>query len=325
MSVALPTSRSIAMHEAHHVAALCLAGMVPKCVRIDWPTAELAGFVTIDWGDGADPDKAQRVLVAVLLGAMTEGFAGWDNWPIDPDRAPVGARRDAEQARHLAEYQARPGRLAARSVEGQRVGPSLRFPATRRRNRRRTGARRGADYPRPRGADRHYGGTMEHLTVKAVATATDLGEFSAIAATYDIDRVKDQIAPGAFERTIAQWQASGKNLLVHWNHSGAAADIIGAIDPAAMREIPDEGLYIEGKLDLEESEVAREAWRSMKNNAVSLSFGYLATKTRKRRDGIQDLLEIDLFEITVAPGPANPKTRFLSLKAVAGRGRPDRR
>jgi hypothetical protein len=104
MSVTLPTSRSIAMHEAHHVAALCLAGMVPKCVRIDWPTAELAGFVTVDWGDGADPDKAKRVLVAVLLGAMTEGFAGWDNWPIDPDRAPVGARRDAEQARHLAEY-----------------------------------------------------------------------------------------------------------------------------------------------------------------------------------------------------------------------------
>ena len=64
----------------------------------------LAGFVTVDWGGGADHDKAKRVLVAVLLGAMTEGFAGWDNWPIDPNRAPVGARRDAEQARHLAEY-----------------------------------------------------------------------------------------------------------------------------------------------------------------------------------------------------------------------------
>jgi hypothetical protein len=60
----------------------------------------------------------------------------------------------------------------------------------------------------------------------------------------------------------------------------------------------------------------------MKNNAVSRSFGYLATKTRRRTDGIQDLLGIDLFEITVAPGPANPNTRFLSLTAVAGRGVP---
>jgi HK97 family phage prohead protease len=105
-----------------------------------------------------------------------------------------------------------------------------------------------------------------------------------------------------------------QDLPVHWNHSGAAADIIGAIDPAAMRELPDEGLYVEGKLDLQDSEVAREAWRSMKNNAVSLSFGYLATRTPKRKDGIQDLLEI-----TVAPEPANPETRFLSLKAVTER------
>lgn len=50
---------------------------------------------------------------------------------------------------------------------------------------------------------------------------------------------------------------------------------------------------------------------------MALSFGYLATKKRKRDDGIQDLLDIDLFEITVTPGPANRETRFLSMKAVA--------
>jgi uncharacterized protein len=156
---------------------------------------------------------------------------------------------------------------------------------------------------------------VEHLTVKAVATATELGEFTAIAATYDIDRAKDQIIPGAFEKTIARWRASGKYLPVHWNHSGAAADIIGAIDPAAMREIPDEGLYVEGKLDLQDSEVAREAWRSMKNDAVSLSFGYVALKTCDR-GGINDLLELDLFEVSIVPHPANPDTRVLSMKAA---------
>jgi HK97 family phage prohead protease len=102
---------------------------------------------------------------------------------------------------------------------------------------------------------------------------------------------------------------------VHWNHSGAAADIIGAIDPAAMREIPDEGLYVEGKLDLQDSDVAREAWRSMKNNAVSLSFGYVTLKTRNR-GGVNDLLELDLFEVSIVPHPANPDTRVLSMKAA---------
>ena len=104
MTVVYPSGREVARHEARHVAALCLAGMVPKQVRTDWPGADLAGFVTVDWGDGPDRDKAKHVLVAILLGAMTEGCEGWQEWPIDPDRLPEAARRDAEQARHLAEY-----------------------------------------------------------------------------------------------------------------------------------------------------------------------------------------------------------------------------
>ncbi len=104
MTRTLPASREVARHEAHHVAGLCLAGMVPKQVRTDLPEADLAGLVTVDWGDGPDHDKAQRVLVAILVGAMTEGCAGWQEWPIDPERLPEGARRDAEQARHLARY-----------------------------------------------------------------------------------------------------------------------------------------------------------------------------------------------------------------------------
>ena len=86
------------------MAGLCLAGMVPKQVRTDWPQRDLAGLVTVDWGDGPDRDKAKRVLVAILLGAMTEGCGGWQEWPIDPQRLPAETRRDAEQARHLAEY-----------------------------------------------------------------------------------------------------------------------------------------------------------------------------------------------------------------------------
>jgi hypothetical protein len=87
-----------------------------------------------------------------------------------------------------------------------------------------------------------------------------------------------------------------------------------------MREIPDQGLYVEGQRDLEDSEVAREAWRSMKNDAVSLSFGYVTLKTRKR-GGINDLLELDLFEVSIVPHPANPDTRVLSMKTAAAEGR----
>jgi len=102
---------------------------------------------------------------------------------------------------------------------------------------------------------------------------------------------------------------------LHWNHDGAAASVIGWIDPATMRETS-EGLRVSGKLDIDTSETAREAWRSMKNNAMSLSFGYLTVKHRKRSDGINELHELDLFEISIVPAPANPDTRILEMKSL---------
>jgi len=156
---------------------------------------------------------------------------------------------------------------------------------------------------------------MEHLVKQATVVHTDKGEFKAIAAAWTVDRQGEQIRRGAFSKSIAKWQQSGKRIPVHWNHQGEAHNVIGSVDPASMREVL-EGLLVEGRLNLAESEVAREAWRSMRENAVSLSFGFLATKSRKRGDGVRELQEIDLFEISVVPHPANPDTGFLELKSV---------
>ena len=96
MTGTLPTSRSIAMHEAHHAAALCLAGMVPTCVRIDRPTADLAGLVTIDWGgslfltaEGRDERVARQVICpAEAYDNFPPGLPGKvaDEFPVTIDR-----------------------------------------------------------------------------------------------------------------------------------------------------------------------------------------------------------------------------------------------
>lgn len=155
---------------------------------------------------------------------------------------------------------------------------------------------------------------MKHLTLQAKATATDLGEFVAIAAAYSLDRVGDRIVPGAFAKTIDRWQASGKQVPLHWNHQGEPDDIIGTIDPFSMKET-DDGLQVSGKIDLEGSSKGREAWRSIKAGAMSLSFGYMVVSDRSAKDATE-LLELDLFEVSVVPGPANADTRFLTLKSV---------
>jgi uncharacterized protein len=148
------------------------------------------------------------------------------------------------------------------------------------------------------------------------ATTTDAGEFCAIAATYTVDRQHEQIVKGAFEDSLTAWRHQGRPVPVHWDHKGDAANVIGSVDPRSMAET-DEGLYVEGQLDLETSEVAREAWRSMKAGRIALSFGYLVTADFKREDGVRELLGIDLFEVSLTPSPANPNTRIVSMKGTS--------
>jgi HK97 family phage prohead protease len=154
---------------------------------------------------------------------------------------------------------------------------------------------------------------VKTLTAKAT-TVSDLGEFTAIAATWSVDREKDQISPGAFAETISMWQMSDKAIPLHWNHSSDPEDIIGTVDPASMKETS-EGLQVNGRLDLEESAKAREIWRSVKSGAISLSFGYLVKDERKGKDGIRVLTQLDLFEISLTPAPVNSDTRILSTKS----------
>jgi HK97 family phage prohead protease len=156
---------------------------------------------------------------------------------------------------------------------------------------------------------------MRHKQVTATVTDTDQGEFTAIAAAYTIDRTNEQIIPGAFAETISRWKSSGKDVPLHWDHQPGAESVIGSIAPSTMRETED-GLYVEGTLDIDDSELAREAWRSVKRNRVGLSFGYLVLDARGRADGVKELRTLDLFEITLTPSPANRDTRVLSTKSA---------
>lgn len=153
------------------------------------------------------------------------------------------------------------------------------------------------------------------LLLKAAATTTDQGSFTAIAAAYTLDRDKERIRPGAFANTIKAWQDRDRPIPLHWAHKGDAENVIGSVDPQTMSET-DDGLYVEGTLDLEGSELAKEAWRLVKADTVSLSFGFLGEVTPKAKDGTREIVNIDLYEVSLTPAPANPDTRFLSLKTV---------
>jgi len=156
--------------------------------------------------------------------------------------------------------------------------------------------------------------TLIHKAVSADTATTEKGEFTALAATWSIDRMSERIVKGAFKSLLEAWAGVGRRVPLHWDHKGEAENIIGSIDPATMAET-DDGLYVEGKLDIKDSAVAREVWRLVKANAVGLSFGYLVKRDR-RSDGVRELLDLDLFEVSLTPAPINADTRVLSTKSM---------
>jgi HK97 family phage prohead protease len=313
-AVAAVCRRSITEHEAGHAAMAVVLGIPIERILVD----DFEGTTLFDWSRaslGHDVDAEDLVRV-VLAGAIAEGKAA-PRWPLLP-----GMSRDEDALVALADY-ARLDRDGYRRLVNE-THDLLLHPDFCTVERRLATALEHVPHLdaaaiehlltlHQKGADM---ATTRTKTTTAPVIAEELGEFEAIAAGYGIDRQNEQIRPGAFARTIEAWQRSGKRIPLQWHHDPAPESIIGSVDPASMRETAD-GLLVSGKLDITDSARAAEAWRSVKSRAVSLSFGFMVVQSHERKDGVTELTELDLFEITLTPAPANPETRVLSTKSVS--------
>jgi HK97 family phage prohead protease len=298
-----------AAHEARHASAALLLGVdiVEASVERDG-----SGHVTPSWENQsvADPDTARNLATLILCGRI--GDDGWP--PAYPSKS--APTEDEQQLAVLAEHlNLDEGDCSRLVTEALQLSATSEF----------TRLEHAIAHLLAQGhvLDEHTlhhvkqiasEAKMQHKQVGAVSVATDAGTFSAIAACYTLDRQGDVIVPGAFEKTIRAWRETGRMLPLVWNHSGQASDVVGYVDPRMMRE-QEAGLFVQGRLDLEGSATARETWRSMKANAVGFSFGFKAD-SRKRADGVTELTEIDLYEISVTPTPANQSTRILEMKSA---------
>jgi hypothetical protein len=63
----------------------------------------------------------------------------------------------------------------------------------------------------------------------------------------------------------------------------------------------------------------------MKNNTMSLSVGYLTVMSERRDDGINELHELDPFEVSIVPAPANADTRIFEMTSINDDGLADLR
>lgn len=147
------------------------------------------------------------------------------------------------------------------------------------------------------------------------------GEFTALVSVFgNIDSYGDVVQPGAFERTLKEWSASGYPIPVYWGHNLSDPDYnIGSIVEAVET---DRGLQVRAQLDMD-SPKAPQVYRLLRGGRVKeFSFGYQVRDAGwGEKDGteVYELRDIDLYEVSVVPVGANPATELQTVKTHAER------
>jgi uncharacterized protein len=148
------------------------------------------------------------------------------------------------------------------------------------------------------------------------------GTIEGYASVFDVvDSYKDVIAPGAFKRTLAAWQSSGRMLPVLWQHD--EYNPIG-VTMSAMED--DRGLAVKAQL-ITEVQQARDAYALAKAGALGgMSIGF--SIPNKAADGnpavvydderqVQIIREVRLWEYSLVTFPANEAATINQVKAAA--------
>lgn len=147
----------------------------------------------------------------------------------------------------------------------------------------------------------------------------ELGEFEALVSVFgNTDSVGDRVMPGAFAKSLAEWQERGKPIPVIWTHSHSNAfDYIGEVLEAEERR--GEGLWIKGRLDIDpdlENANARQVYRLLKGGRIdNWSFAYDVQDEGPGDDGVNELRQLRVYEVGPTLIGANQDTRTLAVKA----------
>lgn len=124
------------------------------------------------------------------------------------------------------------------------------------------------------------------------------GEFSGLAATWEIDRGQDRFEPGAFRKSLDRWRERGTLPPLLWSHDHR--DPAGAVLTA---EETDEGLEVSGRLATT-TDTGRKAYELMRTGpgALALSVSIIALDAYEE-DGVRVITEADWIELSLTPVP----------------------
>lgn len=126
------------------------------------------------------------------------------------------------------------------------------------------------------------------------------------------DHYRDVVEPGAFTKTLKQWQAKGRFPALLWQHNSDK--------PIGIYEHMEEdkhGLQVRGRLLVDDVPLAREAWALLKAGAITgLSIGYNTVLEERDVNRVNHIKEVDLWEVSLVTFPANEQAGVTHIKTI---------
>jgi uncharacterized protein len=150
---------------------------------------------------------------------------------------------------------------------------------------------------------------LKHLPIEFDAKAVkETGEFSGYASTFgNVDNGYDVIMPGAFTKSLKERPADRIKML--WQH-----DVTQPIGVFTAAKEDKSGLYVEGRI-LTEIAKGAEAYALMKAGVIdSMSIGYKTMEADFTKEGVRQLKEVGLFEVSLVTFPMNDQATIGSVK-----------
>lgn len=144
------------------------------------------------------------------------------------------------------------------------------------------------------------------------AKGDNSGKFTGYASVFgEMDYGYDIVMPGAFTNFIAEQKASGRPIQLWREHDRSR--LIGVV-----REFSEDskGFHIEGELTLGVRD-ADEAYLLMKAEALTgISYGYKTVKSHMRENGVRELHEVKMSEISLVSQPMLDSSRVEKVKSI---------
>lgn len=160
----------------------------------------------------------------------------------------------------------------------------------------------------------------KHLQIPLeIKSVSETGVFSGYGSVFhNEDSYGDVVRPGAFKKSLAEWEKKGRLPPMLWQHD--RREPIGVFTKMVEDE---KGLFVEGRLLIDDIPQARAAYALLKEKALGgMSIGYREILIEQDHDEkVTNLLELDLWEVSVVTFPANEEATVDSVKSALAGGR----